>query len=104
MSIDDDLNTVERLLVSERSIPLQLRMREGLDEDAYNELTGAIERLTDHYASQPHVPKRLALAFVDIGTAFYYPEGAYPSDELERIEDVGQELSQMGQRLFGDAD
>ncbi|MDN4479695.1 hypothetical protein [Demequina muriae] len=104
MSIQNDLRTVERLMLSEHSIPIRLRMREGLDEDAYSDLTAALERLIDHYANHSDVPKRLALAFVDVGAAFDYPEGAYPDSELERIEDVGQELSQMGQMLFGDAD
>ncbi len=104
MSIEQDLATVERLLISENSIPLRLRMHRGLDEDSYGELTAALERLIDHYANRPEVPKRLALAFVEIGTAFYYPAGTYPDDELERIEDVGQELSQLGQLLFSDED
>ncbi|MFW2513688.1 hypothetical protein ACNI3K_07900 [Demequina sp. SO4-13] len=104
MSIEHDLATVERLLVSDESIPVRLRLQEGLDEDAYTELTGALERLVDYYADRPDVPKRLAFAFVDLGAAFSYPEGIYPDDELMRIEDAGQELSQMGQRLFGDAD
>ncbi|MFN3866776.1 MAG: hypothetical protein ACK4MD_08705 [Demequina sp.] len=104
MSVQNDLRTVERLMLSEHSIPLRLRRHEGLDEDAYNDLTAALERLTDHYANQSDVPKRLALAFVDVGTAFDYPAGAYPDHELERIRDVGQELAQMGEMLFGDAD
>lgn len=104
MSIENDLRTVERLLVSEHSIPIRLRMHQGLDEDAYSDLTAALERLIDYYAHRPDVPKRLALAFVDIGAAFYYDEGTYPEEELERIEDVGQELSRMGQLLFGDED
>jgi hypothetical protein len=104
VSIDDDLATVQRLLVGERSIPRMLRMHEGLDEDAYTELTGALERLIDHYAGRTEVPKALGLAFVDVGTAFDYAPGTYPHDELERIEDAGQELSQMGQMLFGSED
>ncbi|WP_152650315.1 hypothetical protein [Demequina aestuarii] len=104
MSIQNDLRTVERLMLSEHSIPMRLRMHQGMDEDAYSDLAAALERLIDYYANHSDVPKRLALAFVDVGAAFAYPQGAYPDDELARIEDVGQELSQMGQLLFGDAD
>lgn len=100
MTIDDDLATVERLLTGDQSIPVQLRMREGLDEDAYVELTRALERLIDHYANSASVPKQLALAFVDVGTAFDYAEGSYPDDQLERIDDAGHELSRLGQVLF----
>lgn len=100
MSIDADLATVERLLISSDSIPVQLRMHQGIDEDAYLELTGAIERLIEHYASRPDVPKSLALAFVDIGTAFDYAPGTYPDDQLERIEDIAQELTHLGQMIF----
>lgn len=104
MSIDDDLATVDRLLASEGSIPVGLRMRRGLDEDLFKELTGALERLTDHFQGRADVPKALALAFVDVGSAFWYPEGAYPPAELERIEDAGNELSLLGQNLFSDED
>jgi hypothetical protein len=104
MTTDDDIATVTRLLASDDSIPVQLRMRQGLDEEAYTELTGAIERLITHFASKPTVPKELALAFVDISNGFYYDEGAYPATELERIEDVGHELSQLAQLLFGNDD
>ncbi|WP_061964253.1 hypothetical protein [Demequina aurantiaca] len=104
MSFGIDLATVDRLLVSEYSIPLQLRMHEDLDEGAYSELTDVFDRLTDHYANRTDMPKCLARPFVDIGTAFYFQAGAYPGDELERIEDVGKESSQMGQRLYRDKD
>jgi len=100
MSNEADLATVQRLLISGNSIPVQLRMHDGIDEDAYIELTSAIERLIEHYASRSDVPKTLALAFVDIGTAFDYAPGAYPEHELERIEDIAQELSRLGQMLF----
>lgn len=100
MSIDEDLATVQRLLISGNSIPVQLRMHDGVDEDNYIELAGAIERLIDYYATRTEVPKSLALAFVDIGSAFDYAPGAYPDHELERIEDIGQELSHLGQMLF----
>ncbi len=102
MSVEQDLATVHRLLVSEDSIPVQLRMREGLDESAYVELMGALERLVEYYGPRAEVPKSLALAFVDVGQHFFFEEGAYPDSELERIEDAGQELSRLGQTLFGD--
>lgn len=100
MTYTDDLATVERLLIGANSIPVQLRMGEGLDEDSYIELTRALERLIEYYAQRPEVPKSLALAFVDVGTAFAYAPGTYPDDQLERLEDIGHELSQLGQELF----
>lgn len=103
MTIEDDVATVTRLLVSEESIPVQLRLGAGLDEDAYTELAGAVERLVAAYAGRADVPKALALAFVDVGTSFYFGEGTYSEPERERIEDVGQELSYLASQLFGDA-
>lgn len=102
MTTQDDLATVTRLLVSEESIPVQLRMGEGLDEAAYTELAGAIERLVEAYRGRADVPKALALAFVDVGSSFFFGEGTYTEPERERIEDVGQELSYLASQLFGD--
>lgn len=104
MATEQDLATVQRLLVSESSIPAQLRMGEGLDERAYVELMGALERLAEHFGSRNEVPKALAFAFVDVSSGFNVEPDAYPASERERIEDAGQELSRIGQALFGDDD
>ena len=104
MSVEDDLATVTRLLVSQDSIPVQLHMRQGLDEERYAELVLAIERLTERFRNSADVPKSLALAFVDVAAAFTFPEGVYPLRESERIEDAGHELSYLGQTLFSDED
>src|SRR5690606_41449993 len=69
------------------------RSSDLLDESAFVELLGAIERLTEHFASQQSVPKELALAFVDITNSFTFNEGAYSEQVRNRIEDAGHELS-----------
>ena len=95
------LDTVTELLLGEDSIPVQLRMRDGLHQERFERLVAAIEHLIEAHREQDSVPKALALAFVDVGNAFFYPEGTYPEVELERIEDAGIRLGELASELFG---
>lgn len=100
-TLAEALDTVTELLLGETSIPVQLRMHEGLDQASFDRLVVATEYLIETYRDQDAVPKSLALAFVDISNHFFYPEGTYPEGELERIEDAGIRLSSLADELFG---
>ena len=76
-------------------------MHDGLDQDRLDRLVGAIEQFAEEFRDAEAVPKVLALAFVDVGNHFFFPEGAYPKDELERIEDAGIRLSELANGPFG---
>lgn len=98
--VEEAISTVTELLLGDDSIPVQLRMHEGLDQARFERLVAAIEYLIEAYRDEDGVPKVLAHAFVDISNHFFYPEGTYPEDELERIEDAGMRLTQLADRLF----
>ena len=98
------IDTVTELLLGEDSIPVQLRMHEELDRERFDRLVGALEQLVEEFRDADAVPKVLALAFIDISNHFFFPEGAYPQDELERIEDAGIRLSELANELFASAD
>ena len=95
------IDTVTELLLGEDSIPVQLRRHEGLDQERLDRLVGAIEHLVEEFRDADAVPKVLALVFIDISNHFFFPEGAYPKGELERIEDAGIRLSELANELFG---
>ena len=94
------LAVVDELLLGPDSILVRLRAREGLDPAQYATLVAAVQVLVEHYRGKAEVPKRLALAFVDISNFFYYSEEAYPTDVLERLEDAAHELTQLANELF----
>lgn len=100
MQLSEALNNVEELLVGENSIPVKLRMHEGLDQKKFEELIESLEMLVTYYQGHDTVPKRLALAFIDVGTQFYFNEGEYSEQELEKIEDAGITLSEIANRMF----
>ncbi len=104
MTTEEAIDTVTELLLGENSIPVQLRMHDGLDRARFDRLVAAIERLVETYRDQDTVPKVLAHSFVDVSNHFFYPEGTYPEAELERIEDAGIRLTSLAEELFGAAD
>ena len=101
MTQEEALIEVEELLLGERSIPVQLRLHEGFDREAYERLVKAIRVLIRHYKDQASVPKKLALAFVDVSNYFFYSEQAYPESVVEDLEDAAYELTALASELFG---
>jgi hypothetical protein len=104
MLLNDDpaaaLSVVDELLLGPDSILVRLRAREGLDPQRYATLVAALRSLVQHYQGKSDVPKRLALAFVDISNFFYYAEDVYPTEVLERLEDAAHELTLLANQLF----
>jgi hypothetical protein len=100
MEVADALNLVYECLLGENSLPLQLRMQQGLDEKRFAELTVALRVLIAHYRSKHEVPKQLALCMVDIYGAFSFKEGFYEAEESNRIEDAGILLQELATELF----
>ncbi len=66
----------------------------------FDELLAAIDFLTTEWADKDTVPKRIALAFVDIYGAFSFKDGFYPKDEQEFLEDMGIMLQEKATDLF----
>lgn len=98
------IERVEEYLLGEDSIPVQLRMRAGLDKEKFAILVEATEFLIEYYRSEDVVPKSLALAFVDISSYFFFKEGDYSEAELEEIEDAGILLTSLANQLFDSPD
>jgi hypothetical protein len=102
MNTDNALEIVYQKLLGEDSLPLNIRNMKGVDQDDYNQLINAINFLIDVYKNRTEIPKKLALAFVDIGNYFIVPNLSYSEKEIDLFEDYGMELSYLGQQLFND--
>lgn len=94
------LANINKLLLGEDSIPVQLRMRAGLNREQYNTLITSTEYLVNAYKNEATIPKILALAFVDISSHFFFKEGTYPEAELEELEDAAILLTSLANQLF----
>ena len=87
-------------LIGDASIPLKIRSRADVSEDEVQEMFSAIDFLTAHYADKDTVPKRLALAFVDVYGRFSIAEALVGRDAMQRFEDIGITLQDKADALF----
>lgn len=88
-------------LVGLNSIPTDLRMRKGIDYSKLENIRKAIKFLIKSYSDKDEVPKRLALAFIDIYGAFQFKKGFYSDEKLLEYEDIGIELQELAYELLG---
>ncbi|MFK7050541.1 hypothetical protein FLACOL_00241 [Flavobacterium columnare] len=102
MNQEEAIKNVYNALLSETSIPVSIRNMEGVDKVQYEELKKNIIFLIDYYKDRDNVPKKLALAFVDISNYFFVPNLNYSEEDSERFEDYGIELSELANKLFDD--
>ena len=73
---------------------------EKLTENEFTELVEAINFLIDYYKNNENIPKKLALAFIDISNYFFVSNLNYSEKEIELFEDYGIELSRLAEELF----
>jgi len=98
--VDTAVDMVCARLLGDASIPLKIRTRADVSDDEVQELFSAIDFLTVHYADKDTVPKRLALAFVDVYGSFSISEAFVGRAAVERFEDIGIALQDKADALF----
>lgn len=99
-TVDAAVDMVCARLIGCASIPLKIRTRVDVSDDEVQEFFSAIDFLTAHYADQDTVPKRLALAFVDVYGSFSIAESFVGRDVMQRFEDIGIALQDKADALF----
>lgn len=99
-AVDTAIDMVCARLIGDASIPLKIRTRADVSDDEVQELFSAIDFLTAHYADKDTVPKRLALAFVDVYGSFRIAEAFVGRDAMQRFEDIGIALQDKADALF----
>ncbi len=100
MSLEDEIEIVFETLLGENSIPVSIRNMGGVDKEEYEKLKNSILFLIDYYKDKDLIPKKIALAFIDISSYFFVPNLNYSEEEQEQFEDYGIELSELANTLF----
>lgn len=77
-------------------------MNRELDSDLLNQVRVALDVLTHYCKDKETVPKKLALAMVDIYGAFSFQAGYFEDDILEELEAIGIELQVKALELFSE--
>ena len=91
MDIEQAIETIYTGLVSEESVPVKLRAFRELDREMLGQVQEAL--------SFALVPKKLAMAMVDIFGAFCFNSG-FSEKELRELEDIGMKLQEQALELF----
>jgi len=99
-TVDAAIDMVCARLIGDASIPLKIRTRADVSDDEVEELFSAIDFLIAHYADKDVVPKRLALAFVDVYAGFSITEAFVGTAAMQRFEDIGIALQEKADALF----
>lgn len=91
-------------LAGPRSIPLKLRVGQGLDRAQLQEVTEALDQLVERYEGRDVIPKRLAAAFLDLHQAMEQGLAMYPQEEQDAIEDAASEIATMAAAILCEDD
>ena len=100
MAIHEALEIINQSLLGENSLLVNLRRGDGLNDEQWQAFREAMRVVTAFYKDKDSVPKKLALAFVDVSNYFYFHEGKYTQQEANKLEDAAQEIVQMADELF----
>ena len=103
MDIKQVVDIIYNGLVSENSIPINLSTNKKLDLDMLHEVRKAFDFAIDYYKDKSLVPKKLAIALVDIYGAFSFKSGYFDDAMLIELEDIGIELQEKALQLFSDS-
>ena len=95
MDIEQAIETIYTGLVSEESVPVKLRAFRELDR----EMLGQVQEALSFAIGKSLVPKKLAMAMVDIFGAFCFNSG-FSEKELRELEDIGMKLQEQALELF----
>ena len=99
MDIEQAIETIYTGLVSEESVPVKLRALRELDREMLGQVQEALSFAIEYYKGKPLVPKKLAMAMVDIFGAFCFNSG-FSEKELRELEDIGMKLQEQALELF----
>lgn len=100
-NIEQAVDIIYTGLVSEKSVPVQLRSFRNLDLQMLDQVREALDYAIKYYKGKSFVPKKVAMAMVDIYGAFYFRSG-FEEEELNKLELIGMELQEKALELFSE--
>lgn len=100
MDIEKAVDVIYNGLVSEDSVLVQLKATRKLDLEQLDQIREALDFTISYYKDKKLVPKKLAIAMVDIAGAFFFRRGDFDDELLFKLEDIGMELQEKALELF----
>jgi hypothetical protein len=102
MTEEEATETIVEGLSGQSSIPVKLRLGQGLDRDQLVAVKQAMRFWTQRLKGRPDVPKRIAAAFVDLQGGMQWGWDRYASTEQDEIEDAATELVMLAYEMLGE--
>lgn len=99
MNNEEAINVIYDGLVGQNSVPVQLASHRILDLELLNQVRKALDFAIEYYREEDLIPKKLAIAMVDIQGAFFFKSG-FDEKMLIELEDIGIELQEKALELF----
>ena len=101
MNIEQAIDIIYTGLVSENSVPVKLAAFRILDLEMLDQVRQALDFAIKYYKGKALVPKKIAIAMVDIQGAFFFRSG-FEKEMLVKLEDIGIELQEKALELFSE--
>lgn len=101
MNIEEAIDIIYTGLVSENSVPVKLAAYRILDLEMLDQVRKALDFAINYYKGKALVPKKIAIAMVDIQGAFFFQSG-FEEEMLIKLEDIGIELQEKALELFSE--
>lgn len=100
-NIEQAVDIIYTGLVDVKSVPVQLRSFRILDLEMLDKVRDALDFAIKYYKGKTSVPKKIAIAMVDIYGAFIFKDG-FEEEMLRKLEDIGIELQEKAIELFSE--
>ena len=101
MDIEQAIDIIYTGLVSEKSVPVRLASFRILDFGMLDQVREALDFATKYYKGKPFVPKKIAMAMVDLRGAFFFKNG-FEEEMLRKLEDIGMEFQEKALKIFSE--
>ena len=100
-NIEQAVDIIYTGLVDVKSVPAQLYSSRILDMEMLEQVMDALDYAIKYYKGKTSVPKKIAIAMVDIQGAFFFKDG-FEEEMLRKLEDIGIELQEKAIELFSE--
>ncbi|GFH94646.1 hypothetical protein IMSAGC003_01178 [Lachnospiraceae bacterium] len=101
MDIEQAIDIIYTGLVSEKSVPVRLASFRILDFGMLDQVREALDFAIKYYKGKSFVPKKIAMAMVDLQGAFFFKNG-FEEEMLRKLEDIGIEFQEKALKIFSE--
>lgn len=101
MNIEQAIDIVYTGFIGKDSVPDQLKSSRKLDLEKLGQVREALDVVEKYYEDTPFVPKKIAMAMVDLQGAFFFKHG-FEEEMLRKLEDIGMEFQEKALKIFSE--